>query len=99
MVQVVAHAKKGESVNIELDVDLEDDMAMYVCTSRPGVSVAAGPQYEEKYVVYRLGLCTVLARNLMSTGLVDRYPFPGNQESREQSNVETVAGCQYSRLD
>ena len=43
---------KNENV---LDVNLErekDDGAVYIHTSRPGVSQLSGPQHERKYVIY-----------------------------------------------
>lgn len=48
--QIMAHAQHGEALQIELEAEIEGGNAIYVCNSRPGVSVAAGPQYEQKYV-------------------------------------------------
>jgi len=46
--KIVAHAQHGDALEIQLEAEIEGGNAIYVCNSRPGVSVAAGPQYEQK---------------------------------------------------
>ncbi|KAK7184585.1 glutamate dehydrogenase (NADP(+)) gdh1 [Paraphaeosphaeria sporulosa] len=89
--KVAAYARQDKRLEIRLDKEAEDH-AVYIDTSRPGVSVVDGPQYEkrigEKYLHRSKGAAGYRVESFRSAS-----PLPGSQD--QQLRCYFVYQCDF----
>lgn len=88
---MAAYARQDKRIEIRLDKEAEDH-AVYIDTSRPGVSVVDGPQYEkrigEKYLHRSKGAAGYRVESFRSAS-----PLPGSQD--QQLRCYFVYQCDF----
>lgn len=89
--KVAAYARQDKRIEIRLDKEAEDH-AVYIDTSRPGVSVVDGPQYEkrigERYLHRSKGASGYRVESFRSAS-----PLPGSQD--QQLRCYFVYQCDF----
>jgi glutamate dehydrogenase len=89
--KVAAYARQDKRLEIRLDKEA-DDHAVYIDTSRPGVSVVDGPQYEkrigERYLHRSKGAAGYRVESFRSAS-----PLPGSQD--QQLRCYFVYQCDF----